>query len=253
MTTPHDFPWPLPPTELRFMGEDDDRFISIGDLCVRMLREAMPVSALGMVLDIGCGYGRLAHALLRDKRFTGRYYGLDILPQQIAWCQEHLGQDGRAHFRHLDLHNARYNPAGKYTVKDLDFSAMPRMDAVVFYSVFTHMYEADIRAYLQLAAPLLKPGGSLLCTAFLLNESSDEGERTGTTRYPMPHRLNAHVRYFNAEDPLHAIGYAEPAFLGLIGECGLRVDKVVPGSWCGRPVDGPFDPYQDMIIARRKD
>lgn len=241
--------YPLPPQALRFMGEDDAKFQSIGDLCIRMLRQAMPLDAITGILDIGCGYGRLAHALLRDGGFSGAYYGVDILPRQIAWCQQALSPLGPYRFSHLDIHNARYNPSGRKRVQDLDFSDAPKVDVVTFYSVFTHLYEEDIRSYLRCAASVLRPQGKLLCTAFLQNDSSQAGEAAGRSRYPMPHRLNGHTRYHDQADPLYAIGYDEQAFLGLLAESGLRADQVVLGGWCGRAVTQDFDPFQDLVIA----
>ncbi len=241
--------YPLPPPALRFMGEDDANFLKIGDLCVWMLKQALPLPIISSLLDIGSGYGRLAHALLRNDEFSGIYYGFDILLKHVSWCQLELAPHGRYYFQHLDIHNARYNPTGRHRVQDIDFSSIPRVDVVTFYSVFTHLYEEDIRCYLHGAASLLKPKGKLLCTAFLRNAVSLAGEAEGKSRYPMPNRLNDHTYYYKEEDPLHAIGYDEEAFFDMFVENGLCVDQVIPGSWCGRSPASECDPFQDLVIA----
>lgn len=240
---------PLPPQQLRFMGEDDQRFLDLGDLCLRMLEHARPLPTVHSILDVGSGYGRLAHALLRREAFSGVYYGLEILPRHVAWCQDNITPCGPYRFLHLDVHNARYNPTGKHRIFDVDFSEMPKVDVVCFFSVFTHLYEEEIRFYLREAGALLRPGGKVVGTAFLLNDSSRAGESVGTSRYPMPHRLNAHTRYFNEGDPLHAIGYEQAAFEGMVRDTGLVVEDVVLGSWCGRAPNEAFDPFQDLLIA----
>jgi SAM-dependent methyltransferase len=241
--------YPLPPKELRFMGEDDAKFMTIGDLCVDMLQQARPLASISSIFDIGCGYGRLAHALLRSDAFAGSYYGFDILPRQIAWCQQALSPHGPYFFKHLNIRNAKYNPAGQYRIQDFDFSGLQKFDVITLYSVFTHLYEEDVRCYLDIAASLLKPDGKLLCTAFLHNASSDEGEANGKSCYPMRHRLNAHTRYFNEQDPLHAISYDEQAFLSMLADSRFNRQQVFLGSWCGRPVTSALNPFQDLVIA----
>ena len=241
--------YPLPPQQLRFMGENDRQYMKIGDLNVQMLQQALPIEKIHCFLDIGCCNGRLAHALLRSGNFEGTYYGLNILPAHITWCQHHLSRQGLFHFKHLDIHNDRYNPSRKYHVTDMDFSSMPKVDIVSFYSVFTHLYEDDIRFYLKSAASMLTPHGKVLCTAFLHNDSSAAGEAAGKSRYPMPHHLNEYTRYYNEKDPLHAISFDESAFFDMIFESGLRTEQILLGGWCGRTVTTKLDPFQDLIIA----
>jgi SAM-dependent methyltransferase len=73
---------PLPPAELRFMGEDDERFAAIGDGIVVDMIELCALRADAAVLDIGSGYGRVAHALAR-RGFEGeRQFDVRITPQE---------------------------------------------------------------------------------------------------------------------------------------------------------------------------
>ncbi len=240
----------LPPQTLRFMGEDDEKFISLGDTCVQMIECAMPLNSLNSILDIGCGYGRLAHSLWRNDAFTGTYYGFDILPKHIDFCKQSLSPLGDFNFLHLDIANARYNPNGSVTVQELDFVSMPKVDLVTFYSVFTHMYIDDIKAYLRHARSILNPNGTILFTAFLL-ENPDMLEETAKSSYPMPYRLDENCYYYSESDPLHAIGYKKSYLEQVVAQEGFVDIKFIYGSWSEfKYQKTKIDPFQDLCIAK---
>lgn len=68
------------------------------------------------IFDVGCGYGRVAHAFIRDDNFCGEYYGVDILQKQIQWCKDNLiaMNSKKVPFDHLDVKNERDNSNGKH-------------------------------------------------------------------------------------------------------------------------------------------
>ena len=136
------------------MGESDEDFIALGDELVEALTEHAGLREDSRVLDIGCGYGRLPHALKR-RGFAGTYLGIDVLERHVRWCTKRLG-DPRFRFRHADIKNERYNPNGSQAVGDLDLGD-ERFDVIAAFSVFTHMWPEDVKAYLRLAAGALAP------------------------------------------------------------------------------------------------
>jgi SAM-dependent methyltransferase len=148
---------PLPPKRLRFMGESDQDFIALGDELVDALTKHAGLRAHSRVLDIGCAYGRLPHALKRSG-FAGSYLGIDILKKHVRWCSKRLG-DQRFRFRHVDIENERYNPSGSLAVSDLDLDD-ERFDVIAAFSVFTHMWPEDVEAYLGLASRSITSGTS---------------------------------------------------------------------------------------------
>jgi SAM-dependent methyltransferase len=241
---------PLPPSELRFMGEDDERFAAMGDGFVADMIELCALRADAAVLDIGSGYGRLAHGLAR-REFEGAYLGLEILPRHVGWCQEHItpASGGRYEFVHLDVRNDRYNPAGAMAANEVTFDvADGSVDVAVLTSVFTHMYAADIERYLAQLRRVLRPGGRALTTFFALDETWREAQLAGRVEMAMTHVLDAHCRYHNANDPLHAISYTPAWIRGAVARAGLRVFAVRLGTWCGRP--GALG-YQDTFVLQR--
>ena len=243
---------PLPPQAMRFMGESDERFLATGDRSVAELRELVALGDRERLLDVGCGYGRLAHALLRDARFAGTYLGLDILPGPVAWCAEELvpRSGGRFAFRQIDVANARYRPDGATPGDQARLGVEPgSFDVVVLISVFTHLDPPSVERYLHEIAAALAPGGRAFISAFLLNRSWQELERAGRSPIPMPHHLTGFCRYRHADDPLHAIGYKPAWLLRRAREAGL-VHAARPrlGTWCGRP-DGSG--HLDVLTLRR--
>src|SRR6186713_3208786 len=56
------------------------------------------------VLDVGCGYGRVAIQLLRILNPQARYLGLDVVKEEIDWCRKHIGpRNNNFAFEHLDV------------------------------------------------------------------------------------------------------------------------------------------------------
>lgn len=107
------------------------------------------------LIDIGCGSGRLAHALAA--RLQLDYLGVDVTPEVLAYAR------------------ARCPPAYRFLLRtDLRLPAPDAgTDMVCAFSVFTHLLNEETYLYLEEAARVLRPGG-LLVFSFL--EFGDDGE-----------------------------------------------------------------------------
>ena len=99
------------------------------------------------ILDFGCGKGRLAKHMIRLAP-QARFHGVDVLPGSLAHCR-------------------RIIPSGSFslngTTPPLEFPD-ESFDLIYSYSVFTHLSEANHKAWLRELARLLKPGGVMLHT-----------------------------------------------------------------------------------------
>jgi SAM-dependent methyltransferase len=184
------------------------------------------------VLDVGCGVGRTAVWLSRYLT-TGGYEGFDINAESIAWCQREISSRFPSfRFTHLDLYNAAYNPHGELRAEDLTFPyPNDQFDLVFLFSVFTHLLLDDAKRYLAEIRRVLKPGGRMHATFFLLDEErldlfrhSDEQLPRALTEETGPCRAgHAVAEWF--------VAYEEEFVKGLLDRAGLPVRQIHHGPW----------------------
>jgi SAM-dependent methyltransferase len=106
------------------------------------------------LLDLGCGSGRLAHAL--GSRVALDYLGLDVVPELLAYARTRCPPDFR-----FQLNTQLTFPAEAGS-----------FDMGCAFSVFTHLLHEESFSYVQEMRRVLKPGG-LLVFSFL--EFADPG------------------------------------------------------------------------------
>jgi SAM-dependent methyltransferase len=243
---------PLPPAGLRFMQEDDTRLVSTGDELADLVLQYQPRRLARRhltILDVGCGYGRLATGLSRSRHFHGSYLGFDLLPRHLGWCQENLtAHDPRLRFLHVDLHNGRYNPTGTL---DPDAEPFPvpddGVDECALFSVFTHLYRETIEHYLREIARVLHPGGTAVTTWLLFDEDRLAAVTAESSSYPLVHLRADGARYQDESDPLRAIGYPIADLRAMADAAGLIVTRLELGSWPG----GDGRTFQDLVVLQR--
>jgi SAM-dependent methyltransferase len=231
-----------------FVGGGD--FQAQGDLHLRFFVDLGGLTPDDAVLDVGCGIGRMAVPLTHYLGPAGGYRGFDIVPQGIAWCQQHITPRYPAfQFELADIRNRTYNPRGRLAARDYVFPyADAAFDFQLSVSVFTHMLADDVTHYVAQIARVLKPGAHCLNTFFLLTDEAWQLVRTGAGtqdfRYPI-----GPAWAVSKVEPEKAIAYPEEWVRALFAAHGLEVvEPVHYGSWCGRD---PFVAYQDMVVARR--
>jgi SAM-dependent methyltransferase len=202
------------------------------------------------VLDIGCGVGRMAAALTTYLR-GGSYRGIDIVPQGIHWCQNNITPRYPAfQFAVADIYNKMYNPSGRHRGADYRFPYQDAsFDFVFLTSVFTHLLPEDAAHYLKEIGRMLRPGGRLFGTWFLLDEVSRnamKADRGG---------LSIAQRYQDRDDvwvqsrdvPEEAIAFDDALVEAFHSAAGLKIKgKPHRGSWSGRDDHLTF---QDVVIA----
>jgi len=199
------------------------------------------------LLDLGCGYGRLAYGLREGANFDGHYLGMDILERHIVWCSEHLQSvDNRYEFKHLDILNARYNPLGSVSAESWQIGIEQQFDFVSLFSVFTHMYEEEIRNYLQQIHTALVKGGRCFSTFFLYDEQRLEKITNPDNVLCMGFELNDHTRFHNADDKLHAICFEKSYIESMILDAGFTILKTNYGQWAGGDQS-----YQDFVLMEK--
>lgn len=200
------------------------------------------------VLDVGCGFGRMVYGLMKHLDERGSYEGFDTAKHLIDWAVKNLAPHlPRYGFQHVDLKNQAYNPAGAICPQDFVFPYGDReFDFVFLSSVFTHMFLDDIKNYVEQIYRVMKPGGRLLLTAFLLNEETEALIKAGksTLAFDWCEFANCYTPYPHL--PEAAIGIPAPVMNYILSTRGFKIRTLHPGSWCGRE---SFTSYQDIIVA----
>jgi ubiquinone/menaquinone biosynthesis C-methylase UbiE len=200
------------------------------------------------VLDVGCGIGRMAYPLTSYLTPPGSYEGFDIVKSGIDWCQERITHRfPHFRFQQADIQNSHYNPQGRYQAAEYRFPFDDdHFDFVFLTSVFTHLPPADVRQYVAEIARVLKPGGRMLGTFFLLNNDSRQRMTAPGVTYNFQYELGG--RYVaDPTDPDIATAFDESWVLALLDQYGLNAPRTVyPGSWSGQADTASF---QDIIVA----
>ena len=132
----------LPPEDVgrMFVGGSDPIWTGYYEL--EIIRRFKPVAG-ATIVDIGCGIGRLTQHLLYED--VGAYVGIDIIQEIMDEAVELAKDDPR--FRFAIGENCRI------PVED------GSVDAIVAYSVITHLLDEETFEYLQEAKRSLKPSG----------------------------------------------------------------------------------------------
>jgi len=164
-------------------------------------------------------------------------------------------------FTLVDVDNPRYNPGGGRAAAGFGFPYPDDdFDLAFAVSVFTHLRPTESEAYLREAARVLRPGGRLVSTFFLLNAESDTLSRLrrehdsplyGAGPRSFEHELrdgSGHrFRTSSRELPEHRIGLEEDDALAL-HDAGPRRGRSQARALAGAPA--PARPTEhDLVVA----
>ncbi|HEU4656294.1 MAG TPA: class I SAM-dependent methyltransferase [Capillimicrobium sp.] len=232
---------PLVPPRRRWGSVGQGDFVAIGDEFLAHLVELADLTPASDVLDAGCGIGRIARPLAGFLT-TGTYAGFDVDRDAIGWCASRYPAD-RFRFDVADLRNARYNPHGTEDATSYRFPYDDdSFDVVVMTSVLTHLLAPAAERYLAESRRVLRPGGRLLATFFLLDDDSRAAIAAG----------RAAIGFFDAEAETAIADQAVPEEAVAYDAGWVRervpVERIEPGAWRGAGVARPRS-FQDIVIA----
>lgn len=238
---------PLTPSRraVEYIGGSD--FTVVG----RHLAEiAVNIAGLGpheRVLDIGCGYGRIAVPLTRYLD-GGAYDGFDISRKAIQWCRSRISSRfSNFQFAHVDVRNGHYNRKGTIAPEEFVFPfPSSSFDVVIAASVFTHLTRDAACRYVDESARVLKSGGRCLASFYVLDDESLVKIRTVRTE-PEFRVLDENTAVQRTEDPEAAIAFSEESVRAMFAAARLEVSAIHPGWWRQRA--GPS--YQDFVLATK--
>jgi SAM-dependent methyltransferase len=220
-------------------------FKAEGEGLRRFLQEECGLKPDEAVLDVGCGIGRNAVPLIGHVR---TYDGFDIMPETILWCRKNITpRHPNFRFHLADVHSDRYNPGGMYPASEYSFPFEDeRFDLVFLVSVFTHMLPVDMERYLSEIARVLRPGGRVMISYFLLNDASRENIAAGQAAFDF--KFDVGGCYAQLEElPEAAIAYEEGRVRSLYEKYGLSIREPIQfGKWSSSPAQN-----QDIVVASK--
>jgi SAM-dependent methyltransferase len=209
-----------------------------------------PIEPHHTVLEPGCGVGRDAISLTKVLGKNGRYIGIDIIKPSIEWCQQNITpKQPNFVFHYLDIQSQIHNPGGQSATTSYVLPASTlSVDRIVLHSVFTHMFRDDIVHYLREFARVLRPGGLVMASVFVMSDEALEMAAKTNGPLKFEHKLGDGCYINDPEYPEGAVGYTMPALEAILKSGGMRLAQPIHyGFWCGREnvKDG-----QDILVLR---
>jgi SAM-dependent methyltransferase len=186
------------------------------------------------IVELGCGCGRHAHEL-RDfnyagETFRGRYVGVDIDNEALAWCRKKFDPDRFEFLQSTDGSKSyRQSSNGKnpYAIPLGDSTA----DYVFSNSLFTHLLEPQLNNYLRESIRLLKPGRVMAHSVFCI----DYPPAGYGNRYTFSQRIgNAFIE--SRRIPEAAVAYTEKLLLACASAAGAEAPKLLRGPATLQPI-----------------
>ena len=177
-----------------------------------------------VVLDIGCGCGRMAQ-MLRDSYyygepiFRGTYIGLDVDAEAIDWCKNHFPVE-RFNFHAIDMFSSVYNPDGDKKHSDIPVEN-DSVDFVLCISLFTHLLADDVSYYLKQIHRVLREGGVAHMSFFCIDHLREHLGGVHSFR----HRIESAYAE-SLESPEAAVAYEEEFLVRSIKGLGVADVRV---------------------------
>jgi len=240
---------PIPKAEESFVGDGD--FRAIGAEFLELFIRHGGLRRHWNVLDVGCGIGRMAIPLTQYLSANARYAGVDVDRHGIAWCRRRISKVyPNFAFQRLDYLNPIYNPTGRLFPHTHPLPFEPgSFDFAIATSVFTHLARWEVKSFLRQLAVILRPGGRLFATFFLLDETASEAMRQGKSRLTFNFPATANVFEAVGLPARSATAYRRSYVEALLAGLGFDLPGgVIRGSWSGAP--GGVT-YQDVIVAEK--
>jgi len=164
-------------------------FINGGILQKKILKKYAELNPNSLILDVGCGGGKLAYAL-RNFIKKNHYFGFDVEKDTIDYLKKKYPFE----FKFLDI---RYlNNKNKHEASYVNLEYQDSFfDLITTFSIFTHQSPYVLDNYIKQFYKYLKPGGLTLNTFYLIDPDNCHLEYAKNYGYT-PNILNINAEYY---------------------------------------------------------
>ncbi len=215
------------------------------------------------ILDIGCGGGKLAGAVLLSRIANygiGKYTGIDIRTELIEWLtkiyDEHDFIEFKKVFTDKSIDYCSAVSTGGATVCESDgietkFSVLHNhYDIQWSNSVFTHLTPAACRNMLRTIYKSSKRDCLQMNTWLIIDDESRYSMLAGLSDRQLP--IDAgHFLTYSKNNPLVCTAYKEDFIYSEYERAGLEILSIEKGSWRGSMWRNDAHIYQDIIISAK--
>lgn len=210
-------------------------------------RDRLSLGPEGRILDVGCGWGRLAFALIDEIGPGVEYQGFDPYHEHVRWAQENLASARPRYVVHLaETANEVYGPDAVLVPTQFRFPYLENhFDVVVAHSLFRFLQPEVFEHYVAEIARVLRPGGRFLASFHLLNEESTK--RLPDMKEPLCFVFPDGVVTTTRPHRQGLLAYQEDYVLEVLNRNALVPEPVDHGSW--EPAENGL--AQDFVVARK--
>jgi SAM-dependent methyltransferase len=228
---------------------------SVASEIISVLARHVDLGAKRLVLDVGCGCGRIATGLTQLLDENSDYIGVDILPGLVEFGRKFITpRYPRFKFLLLDEGNFTYDAMRpKGSAIDLrklsEASPTGSVDLAISISLFTHFDYAAAVGMLKNVSRMLGSGGQAFITIFVVDGEARRNIESGVTGFRFAHRTpSGKLAAEKLEDPTFAVGYEVEKMGELVDSAGLRCERWIRGYWSQ---GNSGETFQDALILRR--
>ena len=203
------------------------------------------------LFEIGCGVGRLAYEVAHFLSPRGRYAGIDISPDAIAWLDANYARRvSNFRFDLIDARNPLHRPDASTTADTIRF---PHPDATFdfacAFAVFMHMQIPEIENYLRELRRVVRPGARTFVTFMAISPHHDAPHYNGRDYVPVA----PGVYSLFPDEVGRSLAYDDVLIREMIAAAGLELVDSFEGWWHGaqtRPRSGGPASGADAYILR---
>lgn len=151
-------------------------------------------------------------------------------------------------FLYVDLFNDLYRSKGINAANYIFPYQTNYFDFACSISVFTHMVPEEVENYLKETIKVLKKGGFLVATFFILDSESKslmQNNKDFNFKFDFGHYalMDSVVKSAN-------VGYDKNFLFKQFENTGFKIEKYIKGYWCGRKKEFNYA-LQDIVVLKK--